>query len=282
MDEPLADPSAVALYFLSEMASKHVKVTLSGEGADELFGGYNIYKEPQSLGFYSKLPESLRLFFSYLANKLPKGIKGRGFLIRGAKTVEERYIGGAYIFSPEERKEILLRPATPLDPSDITAPYYRQVKHEDDVTKMQHLDINLWLVGDILLKADKMSMAHSLEIRVPFLDRRVFSTASRLPRYLRVGKRGTKLAFREAAKRHIPSSFAGRKKLGFPIPIRVWLREKKYYNIVRQHFESDSASEFFDTSALIRLLDTHMSGKRDESRKIWTVFMFLVWHGEFW
>ena len=281
MDEPLADPSAVALYFLSEMASQHVKVTLSGEGADELFGGYNIYKEPMSLAPYSKLPESLRLFLSYLANKLPKGIKGRSFLIRGAKTVEERYIGGAYIFSPEERRELLLRPAIPLDPTDITAPYFRQVKHEDDVTKMQHLDINLWLVGDILLKADKMSMAHSLEVRVPFLDRRVFTIASRLPRHLRVGKSGTKLAFREAAKKHIPQSSASRKKLGFPIPIRVWLRDKKYYGIVRSFFESEDAKEFFDTAALIKLLDSHLSGKRDESRKIWTVFMFLVWYGEY-
>ena len=278
MDEPLADPSAVALYFLSEMASKHVKVTLSGEGADELFGGYNIYKEPRSLSIYSMLPESLRLSLGNLARKLPVGVKGRGFLIRGSKTLEERYIGGAYIFTPEERREILIKPATPLDPTDITAPFYRQVKHEDDVTKMQYLDINLWLVGDILLKADKMSMAHSLEVRVPFLDRRVFGIASRLPISLRVGKAGTKLAFREAAKKHIPNNFASRKKLGFPIPIRVWLREKKYYNIVKSYYESDRAKEFFNVSMLVKLLEIHLSGKRDESRKIWTVFMFLVWH----
>ncbi|MCL2215527.1 MAG: asparagine synthase (glutamine-hydrolyzing) [Defluviitaleaceae bacterium] len=280
MDEPLADPAAVALYFVSREAAKHVKAVLSGEGADELFGGYNIYKEPLSLKWYAKLPLSLREWLASLAKKLPVGTKGRGFLLRGAKTVEERYIGGAYIFAPEERAKILKFEAI-QEPMDITRPFYAQVKHEDDITKMQYLDIHLWLAGDILLKADKMSMAHCLEVRVPFLDREVFRVASRLLTKHRVSKKGTKLAFRKAAAAHLPQDVADRRKLGFPVPIRIWLREEKYYNVVKTHFTSSVASRYFNIEALLALLDEHYSGKQDNSRKIWTVFMFLLWHSEY-
>jgi len=280
MDEPLADPSAVALYFLSREAAKHVKVALSGEGADEFFGGYNIYKEPLSLGLYSKLPLSLREWLASIAKKLPQGTKGRGFLIRGAKTVEERFIGGAYVFSPEEREKILKNSVAPL-PIDITRPYYDKVKHEDDITKMQFLDIHLWMVGDILLKADRMSMAHSLEVRVPFLDREVFRVASRLPVKYRVSRKETKLAFRRAAARRVPLEVASRRKLGFPVPTRLWLREEKYYNVVKEHFAGRVAEKYFHTDELLELLDAHYSGKQDNSRKIWTVYMFLLWHEQY-
>jgi len=280
LDEPLADPAAVALYFVSREAAKHVKCTFSGEGADELFGGYNIYKEPLSLQTYSKLPLSLREWLASCAKKLPKGMKGRNFLIRGAKTVEERYIGGAYVFSPEERNELLKH--IPLqDPIDITRPYYEQVKHEDDITKMQYLDIHLWQAGDILLKADKMSMAHGLEVRVPLLDKEVFKIASRLPVKHRVTRKSTKYAFRQAAKRHLPPEVAEKRKLGFPVPVRIWLREEKYYNIVKEHFTSETAQEYFHTNLLVELLDEHFNGKHDNGRKIWVVFMFLLWHKEF-
>lgn len=280
MDEPLADPSAVALYFVSREAAKHVKVALSGEGADELFGGYNIYKEPISLGFYSKLPLSLREWLASLAKKLPVGLKGRGFLLRGAKSIEERFIGGAYIFTPEERCKILKNSVAP-DPIDITRPYYDMVKHEDDITKMQFLDINLWMAGDILLKADRMSMAHSLEVRVPFLDREVFRVASRLPVKHRVNRKGTKFAFRKAAARHLPPETATRRKLGFPVPIRIWLKEEQYYNVVKTHFTSSIAEKYFHTEELTNLLDEHYQEKNDNSRKIWTVFMFLLWHVQY-
>jgi len=280
LDEPLADPAAVALYFVSREAAKHVKCTFSGEGADELFGGYNIYKEPLSLHAYSKLPLSLREWLASCAKKLPKGMKGRNFLIRGAKTVEERYIGGAYVFTPEERNKLLKH--IPLqDPIDITRPYYEQVKHEDDITKMQYLDIHLWQAGDILLKADKMSMAHGLEVRVPLLDKEVFKVASRLPVKHRVTRKSTKYAFRQAAKRHLPPEVAEKRKLGFPVPVRIWLREEKYYNIVKEHFTSDTAQKYFHTNLLVDLLDEHYNGKHDNGRKIWTIFMFLLWHKEF-
>jgi len=280
MDEPLADPSAVALYFVSREAAKHVKASLSGEGADEFFGGYNIYREPISLRFLTALPLSLRKWLASIAKKLPEGTKGRSFFIRGAKSVEERFIGGAYIFTPEERAAILKEhiATAAQDPTDITRPFYNQVKHEEDITKMQYLDLNLWMVGDILLKADKMSMAHALEVRVPLLDKEVFRVASRLPIRHKVSRKGTKLAFREAAKRHIPPDVAARRKLGFPIPIRIWLREEEYYQKVKGYFLSEVAQKYFNTDAIVGILDKHYQGERDYSRRIWTVFMFLLWH----
>jgi len=280
MDEPLADPAAVAFYFACKEAANHVKIALSGEAADEFFGGYNIYKEPHSLRLHSRLPLFLRRWLAGLAMRLPKNIKGRNFLIRGAKTVEERFIGNAYIFSPEERDKLLKHPAT-NNPSDITQPYYQQVSHLDDITKMQFLDINLWLTDDILLQADKMSMAHGLEVRTPFLDLNVFNVASRLPVTHRVTKKETKVAFRQAAARHLPPQAANRHKLGFPVPIRIWLREEKYYNIVKTHFVSEVAAKYFNVDELMQLLDQHYSGNQDNSRKIWTVYMFLIWHNEF-
>jgi len=280
MDEPLADASAVALYFVSREASKHVKAALSGEGADEFFGGYNIYREPISLRLLTALPLSLREWLASLARRLPEGTKGRSFFIRGAKSVEERYIGGAYIFPPEERLAILKEPIgqEAQDPTDITRPYYNQVRHEDDITKMQYLDLHLWIVGDILLKADKMSMAHALEVRTPLLDKEVFRVAARLPVKHRVSRKGTKLAFREAAARHIPQDVAARRKLGFPVPIRIWLKKEKYYQKVKGYFQSEGAAQFFNTEALVKLLDAHRHGQKDNSRKIWTVFMFLLWY----
>ena len=280
MDEPLADPAAVALYFVSREAAKHVKVALSGEGADELFGGYNIYKEPLSLKYYAILPLSLREWLASLARKLPDGIKGKSFILRGSKPVEERFIGGAYIFTPKERDKLLKFQAM-QEPVDITRPYYEQVKHEDDITKMQFLDTHLWLAGDILLKADKMSMAHSLEVRVPLLDKEVFKVASRLPVKFRVNRKNTKLAFRQAAARHLPEETADRRKLGFPVPIRIWLKEDKYYDYVKQYFESETAAKYFHTSEITALLDNHRTGKSDNSRKIWTIFMFLLWHEQY-
>ncbi len=280
MDEPLADPSAIALYFVSQLASKHVKGALSGEGADEFFGGYNIYREPMDMKIITWLPFPLRRLIGRSVAKIPFSFKGKNFLIRAGKTIEERFIGNANMFSLEERKRILKAPKTNRPATDITNPLYRAVKEYDDITKMQYLDIHLWLVGDILLKADKMSMAHSLEVRVPFLDKEVFRVASGLPLSHRVNKKATKYAFRLAANRHLPDAVATKKKLGFPVPIRIWLREEKYYNIIKNAFSSEGA-KYFNYSELMKLLDDHKDGKRDNSRKIWTIYMFLVWYGEF-
>ena len=280
MDEPLADPAAVAFYFACREAAQHVKIAFSGEGADEFFGGYNIYKEPISLQFYAKLPLPLRKWLANIAKRLPRGVRGRSFIIRGAKSVEERFIGNAFIFTEEERDKLLKHPVI-QSPTDITRPYYDLVKNQDDITKMQFLDINLWLEGDILLQADKMSMAHGLQLRTPLLDLEVAKVASRLPVEHRVSKRMTKIAFRKAASKHLPPETAERYKLGFPIPTRIWLKEEKYYNMVKIEFTSDIAEKYFHVDELVNLLDEHYTGKSDNSRKIWTVYMFLLWHNEF-
>lgn len=277
LDQPLADPSCVALYFVSKLAAEQVKVVLSGEGADELFGGYRIYHEPTSLRGYQKLPRFLRKAAAALVEAIPFDFKGKSFLIRGSKTIEERFIGNARMFSKKE-KERLLRDIPATDPTLFTKEYYDRCRGQDDVTRMQYLDINRWMVGDILLKADRMSMAHSLELRVPFLDKKVFEVASRIPVKHRVAAGTTKYAMRLAAERHVPESAATKPKLGFPVPIRVWLREDAYYNQVKEAFLSPAARRYFHTDELMRLLDQHKAGKKDNSRKIWTIYMFLVWY----
>ncbi|MDE6182181.1 MAG: asparagine synthase (glutamine-hydrolyzing) [Eubacteriales bacterium] len=281
MDEPLADPSAVALYFVANLASKHVKVALSGEGADEFFGGYNIYKEPFDISFLTILPKPIRKLMAKCVSIIPFSFKGKNLLIRASKDVEERFIGNANMFSKKERESILKNPTGKYDPTEITKPYYDKVKHLDDVTKMQYIDMNLWLVGDILLKADKMSMANSLEVRVPFLDKEVFKVASKIQTDYRVNKQATKYVFRMASKEYLPELVSSKKKLGFPVPIRVWLKEDKYYNIVKEAFLSDSAKKYFNTDKIVQYLEKHKEGKGDFSRKIWTIYMFLVWHNEY-
>lgn len=280
MDEPLADPSAIALYFVARTAAQHVKTSMSGEGADEFFGGYNIYREPHDLLPLTRLPRPVRKGLGAVAQKLPK-MKGKNYLIRGSKDLQERFIGNAFMLNEQERERILKNPTGKYHHTQLTKPFYDKVKHLDDVTKMQYIDIHFWLIGDILLKADKMSMAHSLEVRVPFLDRVVFDVARKVPTEYKVTKENTKFAMRQAAHRYLPDMVAEKKKLGFPVPIRVWLREEKYYNIVKEAFHSPAAQEYFKVDEIMKYLDEHKAGKADNSRKIWTVYMFLVWHKQF-
>lgn len=281
MDEPLADPSAIALYFVSQTAAKHVKVALSGEGADEFFGGYNIYREPHDLLPITRLPKPVRKVLGSAAKAIPFKVKGKNYLIRGSKELQDRFIGNAFMFQKEEREKLLKNPTGRYPHQAITKPIYDKVKHLDDVTKMQYIDIHLWLIGDILLKADKMSMAHSLEVRVPFLDKEVFNIARTLPTKYKVTKENTKYAMRLAAHRYLPDMVAEKKKLGFPVPIRIWLKEDKYYSIVKAAFTGEAAQKYFKTKEIVRLLEEHKAGKVDNSRKIWTIFMFLVWHKQF-
>lgn len=276
LDQPLADPACVALYFVSKLAAEHVKVVLSGEGADELFGGYRIYHEPYSLAGYQKLPRWLRRAMAKIVSVFPD-FKGKSFLTRGSKDLEERFIGNAYMFSQKEKGRLLKSiPAT--DPAAQVSACYERCQGQDDVTRMQYVDINRWMVGDILLKADRMSMAHSLELRVPFLDKEVFSVARRVPVKHRIAGGTTKYALRLAARRHMPERSTSRPKLGFPVPIRIWLREDEHYQTVKDAFTSPAAEQYFNTGELIRFLDEHKEGKKDNSRKIWTVYMFLVWY----
>ncbi len=281
MDEPLADPSSIALYFVSKLAAEHVKVVMSGEGADELFGGYRIYQEPITTTQYDRLPFFIRRVISKTLEALhiPKKY-GVNYLIRRGKTIEERFIGNANIFSLEERKK-LLKNDNGIAPQILCKKFYDEVQDKDTITKMQYLDINMWLMGDILLKADKTSMANSLELRVPFLDKKVMELAEKIPVNCRVNTTSTKLALRQAAARTLPRVTAEKDKLGFPVPIRVWLREEKYYFLVKEAFTSAAAQQYFNTERLLSLLDRHKSGKADESRKIWTVYTFLVWYREY-
>lgn len=280
MDEPLADPAAVALFLLCGLAKEHVGAVFSGEGADELFGGYTIYKEPLSLKPLTRLPMPIRRVLGCLAAKLPTGVKGRSFFMRGSMPVEERFIGNANIFTEKEKRTLLKFKGTKTM-ADITKPYYDRVAHLDDITKMQYIDINLWMAGDILQKADRTSAAHSLEIRSPLLDKKVFHLAASIPTKFRVNKQSTKYAFRLAARRHLPQIVAEKKKLGFPVPTRVWLREEPYYSKVKAAFASETAQAFFHTEPLLRMLGEHKDGKADHGRKIWTVFTFLVWYNVF-
>ena len=278
MDQPLADPSCIALYFVSRLASHYVKVVLSGEGADELFGGYTCYNDPRVFKIYQTIvPHCIRKAIRAICRKLPD-IKGRDYLIRACDKLEERYIGNAFMYDYKQKQELLKDPSIATRPQDLTRKYYYRCRKYDDVTKMQYLDINMWMVGDILLKADRMSMANSLELRVPFLDKEVFKVASSLPTKLRCNKHNTKYAMRKAAVRHMPEATAEKEKLGFPVPTRVWLRDEKYYNVVKTKFKGKTAEKFFNTDVLVSWLESHFSGKEDNSRRVWTIYVFLVWY----
>ena len=277
MDEPSADPSAVALYFVDQIAATQVKAVLSGEGADEFFGGYRIYQTPFSNAKLSWAPKGLLRGASGAMRKL--GIRGANYLERASETPEDWYYTNAngVAFTVEERAHLLKGGCNAVTPQQLTAPVYAEVKDLDETTRMQYVDLYFWLVGDILLKTDKMSMAHSLESRVPFLDRRVFDVSATIPTPLKANESQTKLTLREASERAIPKDWAQKEKLGFPVPVVNWLREDRYYNQVKEWFTGDIAREFFNTDELVRLLDEHKAGA-DRSRKIWIVYMFLMWY----
>ena len=280
MDEPLADAASVALYFVNREAAKQVKVCLSGEGADEFFGGYNIYKEPFTVSWYDHIPLPIRRAIGAVAEKLPP-VHGVNFLVRRSRPLEERYIGNTNLMGERRKKQLLKNYTGGKKPTDLSKLYFKKTAGQDPVTRMQYTDLHLWMVGDILLKADKMSMANSLELRVPFLDKEVFEVARHIPVECRADADHTKMALRGAAARSIPEKTADKKKLGFPVPVRAWLREEKYAAIVREKFESESAERFFNTRELTKMLDQHMSEKRDNWRQIWCVFMFLTWYEEY-
>ncbi len=277
MDEPLADPAAAALYFVANTASKHVKVSLSGEGADEIFGGYNIYHEPYSVSWYNKIPYFIRRGIGAVVYPL-RAYPGFNFLVRRSKKLEERYVGNAFIFEPGEANKILRVPDK-HNYKELTKPYYDKIQNYGDVEKMQYIDFNFWLIGDILLKADKMSMANSLEVRVPFLDRVLIENVIHMPSEYKIHGNETKYAFREVCEEVLDPKWAKKKKLGFPVPIREWIKEDDIYNNIYKLFSE--GGEFFNTKKIIKLLDDHRKGKRDNSRKIWTIYTFLVWYQEY-
>ena len=283
MDEPQSNPSSVPLYFLTALAAEHVTVVLSGEGADEIYAGYEWYDETPLMKKYKKLPAALRRGAAAVSKKLPY-FKGHDFIIKSSGRPEDYFIGQALVYPEEEARAIVKEKYRQKDVptvKEITGKIYAKVSGLDELHKKQYLDLNLWLPGDILLKADKMSMAHSLELRVPYLDKEVMKQAQTIPADYKINGINTKYVFRKAAAKTVPEGWANRVKIGFPVPIRYWLKEDKYYQLTESYFRSDYAAEFFDTEALMKLLDDHRDGKANNGRKIWTVLIFLVWYKRF-
>ncbi|WP_336864841.1 asparagine synthase (glutamine-hydrolyzing) [Peribacillus frigoritolerans] len=277
MDDPLADPAAVPLYFVAREARKQVKVALSGEGADELFGGYNIYREPQSLRMFSYIPSPAKHVLKALSSAIPDGFKGKSFIERGVTPLEERYIGNANMFDEKEKKLLLVNYLNNLENEKVTGSIYSSSLDYDAITKMQNIDIQTWLKGDILLKADKMSMANSLEVRVPFLDKHVFNIASKISSNQKVRNGTTKYILRKAAEGIVPEHVWSRKKLGFPVPIRHWLKAE-LYDWAMQLIHNSPTDYIFNKQEILKLLDNHVQNKMDNSRKLWTILIFMVWH----
>ena len=277
-DEPHANLSSVPLYFLSKLASEQVKVVLSGEGADELFAGYNEYADALPQRMYRKLPFSLRHKL-YLKYKDRKHFRGQTIILKYGQKVEDRYIGPAEIMSDELANSLVTSKYKNAETSrDLTKKYYDEVKNMDDVSKRLYLDMKMWIVEDILLKADKMTMANSIELRVPLLDKKMWELARTIPVKHKVHNEITKYAFRRAAKNKLPEDWAKRRKLGFVVPFVLWIKEEKYYKIVKEVFNKDFVSEFFDKDKINKLLDDHFNGITNNGRKVYTIYTFLKWY----
>ncbi len=276
MDEPSSDPSAISLYFVSKLASEDVKVVLSGEGSDEFFGGYNYYREEVDLKGYNKIPYFIRHFLSICLEKLPE-FRGRNFIVRRGKKIEEEYIGVNKIFSEKERKKVL-NCEDKIKNKEITKQIFDKVKNGSNIVKMQAIDIKNWLLNDILLKCDRMTMANSIEGRTPFTDREVFNLAKTIPMEYKVTKDNTKVALRDAAKKEIPNEAYKKKKLGFPVPIREWMKEEKFYNEIKKTFEQEFVEEFFNQKYILKLLEQHKIGKKDNYKKVWIIYSFIKWY----
>ena len=276
LDEPTSDPAAISLYFVAKLARQDVKVVLSGEGADEFFGGYNYYREEVDLKFYNKIPYFIRHIIGRIASLFPEGY-GFNFLVRRGEKLENSYIGVNRNFSLKMARKVLSKEYK-LRGIDVTKDTYEEFKGYSNIHKMQAIDINYWLMKDILLKADRMTMASSLEGRVPFIDKEVFKVASGLPIDYKVTKENTKVALREAAKEVIPTDAYKKKKLGFPVPIREWMKTPEVSGKIREMFNKDFTSKFFKVDVINKLLDEHVSGKKDNYRKVWTIYSFLTWY----
>ncbi len=279
LDEPTSDPAAISLYFVAKLASKDLKVVLSGEGADEFFGGYNYYREEVDYKFYNKLPYCLRHIIGKVASIFPEG-RGFNFLVRRGEKLENSYIGVNRNFSSKMAKKVL-KNNYELKAIDVTKDVYNEFKNYSNIDKMQAIDINFWLMKDILLKADRMTMASSIEGRVPFIDKEVFKVASHLPFDYKVTKENTKVALRAAAKEVIPTEAYKKKKLGFPVPVREWIKEGDFKEEVEKTLNSDVANKYFNTKIINKMFEEHVNGKKDNYRKIWTIYTFIKWYQVF-
>lgn len=284
-DEPVADPSAIALYMVAKLAKEHVTVVLSGEGADEIFGGYRMYREPLSLKAFDSIPLGMRRFLHHLVKKLPAGLKGRNTLLRGTTPLQERFFGNAMLFAEDIKSELMSFPLEGMthyeDAIQLAESFYHKVKHLDPSTQMQYIDLNLWMPGDILAKADKMTMAHSLELRVPFLDKEVFELARKIPTKYRLANGTTKYILRQAMEGIVPESILHRPKLGFPVPLRDWLKQPQYANRIVEEMNLSSLKGYINETYVQQLVRNHQDGRGDYARKIWAIYIFSLWHQTF-
>ncbi|MDD2332222.1 MAG: asparagine synthase (glutamine-hydrolyzing), partial [Candidatus Cloacimonetes bacterium] len=283
-DEPVADPSAISIFFLARMAREHITVVLSGEGADELFGGYNIYHEPTSLRVFNYVPSVLNPVIRSIASLIPDGVSGKSFLLRGTQSLENRFFGNARIFGTEAKKRITNLDRNTFgkyfDATRITKPWYQRCAGLDDETRMQYIDLNTWLPGNILMKADKMTMANSLELRVPFLDIEVLKLIQRIPTKYKITAGTTKYVLRQAFKDILPPDVTSKRKLGFPVPLRLWLK-KEFYPWAIEQLSTGDCQPWVNKTHALKLLEDHKAGKADNSRPLWTILMFLLWKDAF-
>ncbi|MDE5885706.1 MAG: asparagine synthase (glutamine-hydrolyzing) [Oscillospiraceae bacterium] len=247
MEQPLGDASAIVFAIACRETAKHTKLCYSGEGADEFFGGYNMYRNAERYG------DNLKNF----------------------------YVGNTNIMKEDEKQRILKFYNPEVLPIALVKPIYDEIENLDPLTKMSDIDIQIWLEGDIYLNVDKMSTAAGLEIRMPLTDRRIFDIASRMPSAYKVNEEQNKVAFRTAAAKVLPEEIAFRKKLGFIVPIRIWLADERYNQDVRKKFRSDMAAEFFDLDEIGKIFEEYIQGNSDNWRKIWTIYTFLVWYEEY-
>ena len=276
MDSPIGDPSIIPLYHICKEVSDKYKVILSGEGSDEFFGGYNIYTEDESLKMFNYMPKFIKGALRGVASTIPDTVKGKSFIIRGTTPLEKRYSGNANIFNQDEKAKVFYGYDKSRNDLKITEELFKHVNEYDNVIKRQYIDINTWLVGDILTKADRMSMAHSLEVRVPFVDKEVFKLASTLKKKDKIKGFTTKYMLREAFKDELPEYLYDKKKLGYPVPIRVWLKKELYnwaYNII----DNNTVKEI-NKDEILSMLKKHKDGVYDYSRKIWSMIIYILWY----
>ena len=281
MDEPLADPSAIALYFVAKEASKYVKVVTSGEGADELFCGYYDYKEEVEHSWYNKIPYPIRHLIGIpFSHYKWQELKGINFLYRKGQKLENYFIGDGKVYTDQEANKIV-KLKNQIKTKDITKPYYEEYKDSSNTVKRQVIDFYFWLVNDYLTAVDRNAMIFSLEARTPFLDTEVFKVASTMDLSNKVNKETTKVALRKAAKDVIPNTSYKKPKLGFPVPLREWVREDELYNEIKDKFNSKIAEKYFDQKYILNLLEKHKSGRVDCFKKIWTVYTFIIWYEQY-
>ena len=277
LDSPVADPSTVAIYLICEEAAKHVKVVLSGEGSDELFAGYRVYGTVEAAQKIFALPKPVKSVIKLFASALPESVRGKHMLMRGVTPVEDRFIGNAFIFDEKGKKKILKSYDPDVKFTDITHPIYEKAQNLSMLSKMQYCDLNTWLKGDILVKGDRLSMAHSLEARVPFLDREVFEAAKILCDGDKLSNGTTKYIFRHAFRDVVNPDTVMRPKKGYPVPVRVWLKDE-LYDWAKDIIKSPYADEFINKDEALRLLEDHRTGKADNYRTLWTVLAFITWY----